>query len=386
MRILHIDFTGTFNEEMSYQENIMTKYNSKDGHEVIMLSTCYMLDGTGNKLYTPPVDKIMNNGVRLIRMNYHKIINHYITCKIRKVDNVYKLLEQLLPDIIFFHGPQTIELLTIAKYVKRNPAIHIFIDNHADYINSMQSWLSRYILHKIIWKFCVKRIEPYTEKFYGVTPLRCDFLRDIYKIPIGKIELLLMGADDEKIDFNQKDQKRQIIRNIHGISENDFVIVTGGKIDERKNIHLLLQAVNEIENENIKLIIFGTSDQQMKTIIDDLSKSDRVINIGWIESDKVYDYFLASDLAVFPGTHSVLWEQSVGTGLPGVFKYWKGMDHVDIGGNTKFLYNDQVDEIKGILEEIINNKMEYQKMKNIAEKIGVKKFSYKKISRKAIKI
>jgi glycosyltransferase involved in cell wall biosynthesis len=193
-----------------------------------------------------------------------------------------------------------------------------------------------------------------------------------------------MGTDDDRIDFNQSNQIRRRIRTTLGISEDDFVIITGGKIDEVKNIHLLMQAVRELANENIKLIIFGTSDQQMKTIINDLSKSENIINIGWIEPDVIYDYLFASDLAVFPGTHSVLWEQSVGTGIPGVFKYWKGMDHIDLGGNCKFLYKDQVTEIKEVLKGIIDNPVEYQKMKNMAEEIGIKKFSYSEISRKAI--
>jgi 1,2-diacylglycerol 3-alpha-glucosyltransferase len=147
-----------------------------------------------------------------------------------------------------------------------------------------------------------------------------------------------------------------------------------------------MKAVDELKNENTKMIVFGTSNNQMKPIIEVLGKSNRIRYIGWIESDKVYDYFLASDLAVFPGTHSVLWEQAVGTGIPCVFKYWEGMDHVNLGGNCKFLYDNRVTEIKSVLEEILNDHTEYLKMKKNAEEIGVTKFSYKEISKRAIQI
>lgn len=377
-------FTGRYTEEMSYQENLLPKYHAIDGHEVIMLTTCYKIDEKKETLFTPPVDKIISNGIRLVRMDYHKIINNYITRKIRKVDGTFQFIKLLLPDIIFFHGPQSIELVTASKYVKENPYVKMFVDNHADYINSGTNWFSKHLLHKIFWKYCIKKAEPYVTKFYGVTPLRCDFLRKMYNVPSYKIELLVMGADDNMIDFSKKNQKRQIIRNALKISKNDFVLVTGGKIDERKNIHLLMQAVNELKFENVKLILFGTPEKQMKTIIENLSKSDRIRNIGWIESIKVYDYFLASDLAVFPGTHSVLWEQSVGTGIPGIFKHWEGMEHIDIGGNCRFLYTDEVKEIKSTLEEIINNPNDYKKMRKVAEEIGIKAFSYKEICRKAI--
>jgi len=124
----------------------------------------------------------------------------------------------------------------------------------------------------------------------------------------------------------------------------------------------------------------------MKPIIETLSKSDSIRYIGWIDSYKAYDYFLASDLAVFPGTHSVLWEQAAGTGIPCVFRYWEGMDHIDAGGNCKFLYSDETSEIQKVIEEIVNDKKGYERMKIVAEEVGVKKFSYREISKKAIGI
>jgi len=386
MKVLHLDFTGTFNEEMSYQENLMIKYNVKDGHEVIMLTTCFRLDNRGAAVYTPPIDKTMNNGARLVRMKYHRIINNRITNTIRKIDGIHKFLDQSSPDIIFIHGTQTIEILTIVKYLRKNPRVHVFVDSHTDYVNSVHNWLSKYILHPIIWRYCTKKIEPYVIRFYGVTPGRCSFLNEMYKISNDKIELLVLGADDENIRINDKSQIKRKIRESLQISDNDFVVITGGKIDQRKNIHLLMKAVNEIANKNLKLIVFGSSDMQMKLVIDALSNSEAIRNIGWIDSSDVYDYFLASDLAVFPGTHSVLWEQSVGTGIPGVFKYWEGMDHIDIGGNCRFLYADKITEIKSVLEEIINDQDAYKKMKKVAEEEGISKFSYREISRRAIQI
>ena len=141
MKILHIDITGPFEEDMSYQENLISKYHAIDGHEVIMLTTCYKWDNTGKISYMPPTDKLMSYGVHLIRMNYHKIINSFITSKIRKVDGIYQFIKQLSPDIIFFHCPQTIELLTVVKYIKNNPGIRLFIDNHSDFSNSATNFI-----------------------------------------------------------------------------------------------------------------------------------------------------------------------------------------------------------------------------------------------------
>jgi glycosyltransferase involved in cell wall biosynthesis len=147
-----------------------------------------------------------------------------------------------------------------------------------------------------------------------------------------------------------------------------------------------MEAVNEIKIDNLKLIVFGAVNKNMRRNLDYLFKSDKIINLGWIASNEVYDYFLASDLAVFPGTHSVLWEQSIGTGIPGIFKYWKGMDHVDLGGNCRFLYNDEKQEIKNTILEIVNAEAIFDKMKKVSEDKGIPKFSYKEIARIAIEI
>jgi 1,2-diacylglycerol 3-alpha-glucosyltransferase len=362
----------------------LPKYHKLMGHDVAVIASLESFDKNGNaSLLGIAKEYICKDGYKITRLNYKRRFKSFNRI-LRRYEKSYYSIEKENPTIIFIHNCQFWDINQVVKYIKLRQDVKVFVDNHADFVNSATNWISRNILHKIIWKYCAKSIEPYVSKFYGVTPLRCDFLKNVYNISARKIKLLVLGADDEKIKFNQRDQIRSSIRKELSIPENDFVMITGGKIDERKNIHLLIQAVKELVNENVKLIIFGTSNQQMKPIIENLCRSNQIRNIGWIESDKVYDYFLASDLVVFPGTHSVLWEQSVGTGMPGIYKYWKGMDHIDLGGNCQFLYYDQVIEIKKVIEGILNNHDKYKKMKKVAEELGIKEFSYKEIAKKSI--
>jgi hypothetical protein len=121
----------------------------------------------------------------------------------------------------------------------------------------------------------------------------------------------------------------------------------------------------------------------MASKIKTLSEDIHIRHVGWIPSDKAYDYFLASDLAVFPGTHSVLWEQACACGIPGVFKDWQGMHHVDVGGNALFLKESCVEEIQKILVDVIDNKEQYERMKSIAI-VSRDVFSYKAIAERAI--
>ena len=93
---------------------------------------------------------------------------------------------------------------------------------------------------------------------------------------------------------------------------------------------------------------------------------------------------MASYLAVFPGTHSVLWEQACACGIPGLFKDWHGMHHVNVNGSADFLKGDSADEMKSKIMELYQDKAKYMKMKNAAWEYARSEFSYMEIAKRAI--
>ena len=186
------------------------------------------------------------------------------------------------------------------------------------------------------------------------------------------------------INWKSKDQVREAFRNEHGIGQNDFVIISGGKIDRRKNFPSLLKAIAKLNRDDIKLVIFGTPNDDMKVEFEALAAHPNIVSLGWVKSTGVYDLFLASDLAVFPGTHSVLWEQAVGTGLPAIFRRWSGIEHVDVGGNCIFLDQGTEDEIATSIESLVDSKSKLESMKNVAIERGIPEFSFSMIAKRAI--
>jgi glycosyltransferase involved in cell wall biosynthesis len=214
--------------------------------------------------------------------------------------------------------------------------------------------------------------------------LRVDFFKNVYYTPPEKTELLQLGVDDTQIDFSQKENIKKNIRNKLKLNENDFVIVTGGKLDRRKNIHVLMQVVNDLKMKDIKLIVFGTPNSEMRDEIDTLAKSSSIRYLGWIPSEKTYDYFFAADLGFFPGTHYVFWEQAVGVGLPCVFKRWEGIQHIDLNGNCLFIESSDENEIKNCILRIYRDRDLLNGMKEVAIEKGIPQFSYYEIAKKAI--
>jgi 1,2-diacylglycerol 3-alpha-glucosyltransferase len=385
MKITHICLCGAFTDGWTYQENYLTKYHKKLGHEVSVITSKYIRNENADLVIDNRDSYVNEHGIKVIRIK-NKFYTS-IKSKFKFYKNLYNTLLSEKPDIIFIHNIQFLNILDVTRYLKKHPQVVAYADNHTDFSNSASNWVSKVLLHGIIWRRCALMIEPYLRKFYGVLPSRVDFLKNVYKIPERKIELLLMGADDEKVkEAKQKDIIKQI-RKRHQINNEDFLIVTGGKIDQaKKQTLLLMKAIKSIESPNVKLIVFGPVVESIKEKFNFLVDNDKVKHIGWINGEESYKYFAAADLVIFPGRHSVFWEQVAGQGIPMIVKNWEGTTHVDVGGNCKFLYDDSEEEIKQNIIEVIKNGNEYKKMSLVASYKAEKKFSYYEISKKSIEL
>ena len=382
MKITHVSLCGPVTDYMTYQDNLLPKYHKKMGLDVSMVTSKYIWDKGSIGIDTRDVYR-NEFGIKTIRLDNK--YNTTIESKFKMYHNLYETLVNEKPNILFIHGVQFLDMQEVVKYLKGNPETKVYVDNHADFSNSATNRISKNVLHKIIWKKMAEMIEPYTTKFYGVLPARVDFLKKIYKIPSNKVDLLVMGADDEKVEEAATEESRMIVRKKFNIRKDDFLIVTGGKIDKAKRQVLnLMNVVAKLNDSKVKLIVYGSVIPEMQEQVNRLAQNESIEYIGWINNDESYQLFSAADLVVFPGRHSVYWEQVVAMGTPMVVKYWDGTTHIDIGGNCKFLYEDTEEELFKVLEDIIYNEKVYDDMLQNANNDEKNNFLYSQIAKKSI--
>lgn len=383
MKLTHISLCGPVTDFWSYQDNLLPKFHKQLGYEVSMITSKYIWDSKGSIVVDNRDVYINEHGIKTIRINNTWRTN--INSKLKKYEDICSVLEIENPDVLFIHGIQFLDIKEIVKYIKLHPDLVVYVDNHADFSNSATNWLSKNILHKLIWRYTANIIEPYAKKFYGVLPARVNFLNEMYNIPQNKLELLVMGIDDDQLKNLNENFSRDKFRKKYNIEPDDFLIVTGGKIDSSKKQTLnLMKAVQKVESSKIKLIVFGSVSDELKEKVEQMSDGTKVQYIGWINPNECNKYFYSADIAVFPGRHSVFWEQVVGLGVPIIVKYWKGTNHIDVGGNCKFLYENNIDEIQIKIEELYNDKEKYNRMLEIARKNGPKKFLYSNIAKESL--
>lgn len=380
MKIVHLCLSCFFVDNYSYQDNMLPKYHVKMGHEVTVIASLASFNKEGKPCLLPaPSVRMDDNGHKVIRLAYKKPLR--VNRTLRRYENFYETLAAEKPDVIFTHGVAMADVNTLIRYLKKNPHVKLYGDHHGDYINSATTFFSKHVLHKIIWRHYVKKLEPYLTKCYGVTPMRCRFLKEMYHLNPEIIEFLPMGVDDEAIPTDRM-RVREAVRKELSIPNDAFLIMTGGKIDERKNTHVLLEAFKRVGNPNLHLVICGILTPEMEYLKEQFDAN--IHYLGWCNAQRVMDCMVASDLACFPGTHSTLWEQAVGVGLPTILKRWNEMTHMDVNGNCVFVKGEDMDELYLVIKQMLYEDY-YCQQKSKAKKAATS-FLYSDIAKKAIEL
>lgn len=173
MKVVHGSF---YPNNYSCQENLLPKFHKELGYEVEVIASTQSFDSYGKVCYLQNTGTYQNEyDIKVTRLPYKT--ESKVWEKLKRYQGCYDALKVANPDVIFVHGGQFLDIDQTVRYIKENPSITVYVDNHADFSNSATNWFSKNILHKIIWKHCEKKIEPFTKKFYGVLPVRVDFLK-----------------------------------------------------------------------------------------------------------------------------------------------------------------------------------------------------------------
>jgi 1,2-diacylglycerol 3-alpha-glucosyltransferase len=385
MKIVHFCLACFYIEGMEYQENVMPRKHRQLGHDVEIVTSQFCFDTTGKVFYREVGEYVNKDDVKVRIIPYDTKTYGKYAKKYGIFPELYKTLEALKPDIVFCHGGQ-FNVRQVVRYIKDNPNVRLYMDSHADYFNSPIDTFKKNMYQRYLWGRQYRKLEPYCRKMWGTLPWRVQYMKEVYNVRSDKVQLLVMGGDVEKLGPDEKQAIRNRVRGKYDISDSTFMMVAGGKIDKKKNIHLLMEAVAAIKDRDIKLVVFGEPTEDARSLISRLANSEKTKMVGWLSPEECYALFYAADLAVFPGTHSVLWEQVCACELPALFRGTEGQNHVDMGGNCQFLYKDDAGEIKTKILDIIDKPELYSSMKKVAVEKGYNTFSYMEISKKAIEI
>jgi 1,2-diacylglycerol 3-alpha-glucosyltransferase len=304
-----------YNSNLQYQDNLLAKYYFQGGHDVhVVASTAtdivsYIRGESSRRKPTVESDQYAT----IHRLSYLYNFRN----RLWRLNGVSELLENLKPDFVFVHDVHP-NLRQASVYKACNPKTRLVMDCHADESNSANSWISKKILHGYFRKRLLNRSIDQIDEIYPVVPASADFLQNLYSVEPSKMTLFPLGADTDTAEAYRDENVRKNLRLEIGIPEGSLTIFTGGKLEPHKKTDLLYSVVRNIPG--VHLIVAGaitSSSKEYRERLLSLSQYEpRIHELGWVDATEVYKYMAACDVAVFPASQSVLWQQSLSMGLP----------------------------------------------------------------------
>lgn len=380
MRIVFIGLATSFTDGMKYQDNILLEQFHKDGHDVCFISNSEkfingILVTTNNEVeYT-------KSGVEIHRTKFRHIINTSLTSKIRYTTDIMKILDLKRPDIIYLHNFQTHSIYQIIKYLKQNPSTILLVDSHTDFNNSATSFLSKYLLHKLIYGHYYKSIYKYSTKIYYLSDEIKEYLDWLYRKKADKLEFMPLGGI--LFDKNQKLQNRVIINNKYSITNNNILLSHTGKFNKKKKTIELIKYFKKYKSRNMILMLVGAVEKDISdSFFEEIRNDKSIIYDGWKTGDELLDLISASDVYLQPGSQSATIQMAISCGCTVVCYPHKS--YLSFFKNVPIYVKDEID-IKNMFDNI-SEKNNLNVKSEETFNFAVNNLDYKSICRKILKI
>ena len=373
MKVLHIGLASHFTDKMLYQDNILAELNAKAGHDVTFISDVFYYHN-GSLEESNECDLMLDNGVRLIRIKYDRIINGFITNKIQKAKKLVNYLNEIKPDTILYHGVCGYELMDVSKYVKEH-GILFYIDSHEDFYNTARTPIAKFA-YKYIHGVFIKRALPIAKKVFYISNPTKEYLQEMYHISEKNLEFFPLGGIPMSNERHVECRKK--IVNELGIHEDAIICSHSGKMDRGKKTEEILNALSKISDERLRLLIFGSIPKDMKTILEPLINQDpRVYYLGWKNAEEQRELLGATDLYLQPGTGSATAQIAMCCGCALLVNRNYRTDMEDA-----VFYEEDEQGIINVLQSVLADEELLKEMKKKSYAMADRKFDYGKLAQR----
>lgn len=318
MRIVYIcDF---FHPDAGYHPNLLSKYWTKFGNEVFMLtSELELMPNSLTKFFD--CNDITNKdreftekyGVKILRCPIYRCISGRSVYK----KKIFQIIKEINPDVVYVNGNDSLIGMQLTISYRRNP-FGLVMDSHmldmaaTNRFKTLYRRVYRMIFSKIILRNNIPVIraqnDDYVEKYLG--------------IPINHCPWISFGSD--MLLFHPNEEEKNNIREEMGIPKDSFVIIYAGKVNKVKGLDLLANALKEpfITEKNVRIVIVGSTEGIEG---EEIEKSFAVSENTIIRfpTQKYVDlprFYQMADIAVFPKQCSLSFFDVQACGLPVVFE------------------------------------------------------------------
>jgi glycosyltransferase involved in cell wall biosynthesis len=226
-------------------------------------------------------------------------------------------------------------------------------------------------------KWFLDRARPHISRIFPIVPAGALFLHEVYGVPHAEMEVLPLGADVDLAREVRATGAGKRLRAEMGFAPTDIVVFTGGKLAPAKRTELLLEAVRRLPNLPLKVVVVGdaaAADADYKAQLLALADGETVRFTGWLAREDIYRHLAMADLAVFPASQSILWQQAIACGLPLVCgdSGHQDISYLNLAENIVVLRDEQIG-VHGIvqaLQETAGSEARMRRMREGAARVA----------------
>ena len=288
----------------------------------------------------------LNKKIKNRLINYFRIIqiSIFTTHKIIKKENI---------DIVCFQDPVS-SFFSILFLKVRRAEVKIIVETHGDFIETL-SLEKNLVLPRL-----------YKKLFYIMA-----------KYSIGKSNIIRAVSSSTEQQVLDIDSSKSVVRfpawidfkdfqNIEPkpLSKDKFNILFIGSVTDRKKPHMIIEAIQRINDKSYNLSIVGPAPnekyfKELKDLIDKSDLQNQVSLIGPVDRESVKDYYSSSNLMILPsiseGLARVIFESQVAM-CPVLVTDAPGMSDIVIDGQTGYVFeSNNLDSLSLKIEYIKNN-------------------------------
>ena len=206
----------------------------------------------------------------------------------------YKMLKKIIKegeyDIVYCHTPVggALRRLACRKLRKKGKVKVVYMAHGFHFYKgaSKKNWLIYYTIEKLLAKHTDTLITINTEDFeLAKQKLKIKDIRYVHGV----------GVDTERLITNQTKEE---IREKIGVSSKDFVILMVGELNQNKNQIVVLKALSELNNPDIKLLIAGNGPNRefLEEQVKELNLTDCVRFLGYTR--QIGEYYKMADVFI----------------------------------------------------------------------------------------
>ena len=351
MKILHISLH--YIDGWGYQDNLLPLYQVDAGHDVVVAADWEHLPAGQRKSIEEKGDRYPDDGVMVRRFHTSLCTSDSALC----CQGLMKILEEESPDLVFHHGIHFPTLLVASRYRRRHPDSVLMADSHADPFNVSRNRIWRKFYSEGLLRLLVRKTRKQVDRYYGVTPLRCEFLETEFRVPKEKIALLPLAGDSRFLQ--EIPENIAEIRATYSIPDRAFLLVTGGRMGRSKGTDRVIDAWQRLRERfpDMELLLFGSLEPGFQV-------PEGVHLLGWCDRVTTCAVLKMADVAVWPLFHTTLVEDALVYGTPVIVKDSGNVSHHKAAGVCVTLETGDtgeiVDAVRTILEEksVIHSKLQ----------------------------